>query len=397
MDVREYDTTDLAAVQRIWQECGWVDGEEAVHVEDFLADAHAVVADLDGAAEACTSIHDGSIDHTGTPLPLAAVTSVVTSRIGRRQGLARATLDTALRAAVERGMAVAALGIFDQGFYDRSGFGTGAEMLIVRVDPANLPADLPHRRPVRLSLDDVDDVVAALLARDTAHGAATLPSVALRRAERSWDDNGFGLGYRDADGALTHFVWCSAKAEEGPYQVREWAWRTPEQLCELLGLLRSLADQVRTVVLPEPAQLQLRVLVDRPGRMRVTRTTGEHRYEVRASAWWQARMLELPACVAALAAVGEVACNLHVTDPLDLPEVAGDWVLHLGPTSSATRGHDDHLPTLRLSVNALTRLWLGVRPATTLATSDGIEAPPDLLAALDDAVRLPRPDISTDF
>lgn len=397
MDIREYEDDDLDDVRRIWQECGWVDEEEAEHLEDFLVDAHTKVADLDGEVEAATSVHDGTIDHTGTPLPLAAVTAVVTSRVGRRQGLARATLDAALRSATKRGMVVAALGIFDQGFYDQSGFGTGAEMLMFRVDPAHLPSDLPYRRPVRLTLDDMADIVDALVARDTVHGAVTLPSVPMRRAEHSWGDNGFGLGYRDADGTLTHFIWCNAKAEEGPYEVREWAWRTPHELRELLGLLRSLSDQVRTVVVPEPAQAQLRVLIDRPGRMRITRTQGEHRYEVRASAWWQARILDVPRCLAALSAVRELHCNLHVLDPLDLPAVAGEWTVHLGARSSAVRGHEMDLPTLTLSVNALTRLWLGVRPATTLATTDHIEAERELLEALDDAVRLPRPDISMDF
>lgn len=397
MRVREYEDDDLAAVQRMWQECGWVDEDEAEHIADFLADADAIVDEVDGDAEACTAIHDGTIDHTGTSLPAAVVTAVTTSRVGRKQGLARATLDTAVRRAADRGMAVSVLGMFEQGFYDASGFGTGSEMLMVRTDPAHLSSNLPYRRPVRLTIDDIPAMVTALQARDVAHGGITLPSVPLRRAERQWDDNGFGLGYRSADGELTHFVWCSAKDEHGPYVVREWAWRRRTQLLELLGVLRSLGDQVRTVVLPEPAQAQLRVLVERPGRLGLTRTAGEHRYEVKAAAWWQARILDLPTCVAALSDAGELRCNLHLTDPLGLDDVAGDWVLELGPTSGAIPGREEGLPTLAASVNAFTRLWLGVRPATTLATTDDLEASPDLLAALDHAVRLPRPDVQMDF
>ncbi len=284
MQVREYEDDDLAAVQRMWQECGWVDEDETDHLADFLADADAVVAEIDGEAEACTAIHDGTLSHTSTSLPAAVVTAVTTSRVGRKQGLARATLDTAVRRAANRGMAVSVLGMFEQGFYDASGFGTGSEMLFVRTDPAHLDPDLPYRRPVRLTIDDVDAMVAALQARDVTHGGVTLTSVPLRRAERQWDESGFGLGYRDPDGELTHFVWCSAKDEHGPYVVREWAWRERTQLLELLGVLRSLGDQVRTIVLPEPAQAQLRVLVERPGRLGLTRTAGEHRYEVKAAA-----------------------------------------------------------------------------------------------------------------
>lgn len=397
MQVREYQEDDLTAVQRMWQECGWVDEDEAEHIDDFLADADAIVAELDGEAEACTAIHDGTVHHTGTPLPAAVVTAVTTSRVGRKQGLARATLDAALHRATERGMAVSVLGMFEQGFYDTSGFGTGSEMLFVRTDPAHLDPSLPYRRPLRLTIRDVPEMVTALQARDVTHGGVTLSSVPLRRAERQWDDNGFGLGYRDTDGELTHFVWCSAKDEHGPYEVREWAWRDRTQLLELLGALRSLGDQVRTIVIPEPAQAQLRVLIERPGRLGLTRTAGEHRYEVKAAAWWQARILDLPSCITALSAVGELHCNLHLADPLGIETVAGEWVLHLGQESSAIRGRDEDLPTLTASVNAFTRLWLGVRPATTLATTDHLEGSPELLAALDDGIRLPRPDVQTDF
>ena len=396
MEVREYEDEDLPAVQRIWQECGWVDEDEAEHLADFFTDADAVVAELDGDAEACTSVHDGTLDHTGTELPLAVVTSVTTSRVGRRQGLARATLDAALRRAAARGAAVSVLGMFEQGFYDRSGFGTGAEMLLLSVDPGHLSSELPYRRPVRLDLDDVPDMVDCLVARRRAHGAVTLPSVPLRRSERATDD-GFGLGYRDETGRLTHFVWCSAKGESGPYQVREWAWQDTQQLLELLGLLRSLGDQVRTIVLPEPADVQLQSLVDRIVRLKITRPSGDHRVLLWASAWWQARILDVPAAFAVLRSSQPLACNLRVSDPLDLDRVAGDWVLRLGPDTTVTRGHEDDLPTMATSVAALTRLWLGVRPASTLAATDDIDASRRLLAALDDAIRLPRPDVQMDF
>ena len=397
MEIRDYHDDDLPAVRRIWQEVGWVDEDEAEQLAPFLEDAHAVVAELDGSAEACTSIHDGHLHHTGTDLPLSVVTSVTTSRVGRKQGLARATLDTSLRRAAERGNVVSILGMFEQGFYDRSGFGTGAEMLIYRLDPGTLRADLPYRRPVRLGLDDVEEMVACSMRRARVHGGVLLASVAQRRAERAWDEGGFGLGYRDESGELTHFLWSTSKGEHGPYDVRDWAWQTTDQLLELLGLLRSLGDQVRSVIVPEPSALQLAVLIQQPGRQKLTRSSGDHRYQRRPSAWWQARILDLEPCIAALPASDDLHCNLRVTDPLDLDGVAGDWTLHLGAEPHVTRGHEEDLPLLSCSVNALTRLWLGVRPATTLATTDDITASPELLAALDGAVRLPRPDVQSDF
>jgi len=49
------------------------------------------------------------------------------------------------------------------------------------------------------------------------------------------------------------------------------------------------------------------------------------------------------------------------------------------------------LPTLEATVNAFTRLWLGVQPASGLAITDDIAGPPELLAALDRRLRLPAP------
>jgi hypothetical protein len=42
-------------------------------------------------------------------------------------------------------------------------------------------------------------------------------------------------------------------------------------------------------------------------------------------------------------------------------------------------------------VNAFTRLWFGVRPASGLALSDELNAPPELLDALDRTLLLPQP------
>lgn len=77
--------------------------------------------------------------------------------------------------------------------------------------------------------------------------------------------------------------------------------------------------------------------------------------------------------------------------------VAGDYVVTLGPSSRAEQGSDDALPTLSASVNAFTRMWLGVRPATGLAVTDNLAGPPPLLEALDPVLRLPDPKPDWDF
>ncbi len=77
--------------------------------------------------------------------------------------------------------------------------------------------------------------------------------------------------------------------------------------------------------------------------------------------------------------------------------MAGDYVVTLGPASGAAPGTDAALPTLDATVNAFTRLWLGVRPASGLSITDDLAAPPELIEALDDVLRLPEPHPDWDF
>jgi len=77
--------------------------------------------------------------------------------------------------------------------------------------------------------------------------------------------------------------------------------------------------------------------------------------------------------------------------------VSGDYVVTLGPTSSAEPGRDVALPTLTASAGAFTRMWLGVRPATGLAVTDELSGPQGLFEELDWALRLPDPKPDWDF
>ncbi len=69
----------------------------------------------------------------------------------------------------------------------------------------------------------------------------------------------------------------------------------------------------------------------------------------------------------------------------------------LGSSSGAEPARDNTLPTLTATVNAFTRLWLGVRPATGLAITDDLDGPAELLAQLDEVLRLPAPHPDWDF
>lgn len=409
VDVRPYEQGDLAEVQRLWREAGWVeDDADARLVEPFLAEAATYVGLLDGRVQGQASIHRGRMLHTGTDLDTAVVSAVLVSRTARRSGVARTALGSVLAEQAEAGAAVAVLGMFEQGFYDTLGFGTGAEMLFTQLDPATLDAMLPYRRPEELTLDDAAEIAACQAGRLRTHGGVALDWPRLREAELGWFEHGFGLGYRDADGRLTHCLWASSKGEHGPMEVHLWAYETSAQLRELLGALRSLSDQIRTLKLPEPPHAQLQPLVALPGRQEFTRPDGPHAYRQNADAWWQARVLDVPSCVAALDAVAELDLDVVLTDPVDafVPRgsawsgVGGAWRLELrsnGSVAAPLAAPDGSRPTLRCSVNAFSRLWLGVRPPTRLQGTDVLEADDGLLAALERCLPLPLPDVGMDF
>jgi GNAT superfamily N-acetyltransferase len=390
--------TDFDAVLRIWREVGWIDGSDGHKegLEAFCSVGRSSVALMDGEAECFVHWTPGDIAHTGTLLPFAGVTAVTTSRIARKQGFATSLTARALVEAIESGAAVAGLGIFDQGFYERFGFGTAPYEHRYSFDPASLRPQVPYRPPVRVGPDDWQAVHAALRSRMRAHGTLTLEPGRIVEAELKWTENPFGLGYRDETGTLTHFIYGKAKDEQGPYSIWHMAYRDGRQLLELLRLIRELADQVASVVMMEPPEIQLQDLLDKPFRQRARSIKSDHETVNRAGAFTQLRILDPAACASAHRWRGpEVAFDLTLDDPLDriVPGVGigGEHTVVVGDPSRFEPGHRGGLPVMVATVNAFSRFWFGVRPASSLAITDRLDGPPDLVAALDEAVRLPRP------
>ncbi len=412
MGVQPYDhQRDLAAVQRIWEDCRWVtDDDDKAAMVHFLQAADAWVARIDGQAECLVGTVPGRLRYQATDLPLAVVAGVTTSLVGRKQQLAGRVTATALGAAARAGAAVSVLGMFEQGFYDRLGFGTGSYDHVLTLDPATLRVDLPTRRPVRLTVEDWQEVHDCLMSRVRGHGGVVTGPAGLTRAEMAWTETPFGLGLRDDEGTLTGLVWGEGKGENGPFTVTHLAHRTPTELLEVLGLLRSLDDQVRSVKLTEPVGVQLQDVIRHVGRQEIAGKGASHGFRHEASAWWQIRILDLQAAVAACRLDGPaVRFCLQLSDPLDdllhdplgragSARAAGSWVVTLGPASSARRGSAGDLPTLTASVNAFSRMWLGVRPASVLSLTDDLAGPPGLLDALDRVLApLPTPHPGLDF
>jgi predicted acetyltransferase len=404
---REYDhEKDFEAAVRLWKEVGWLARGEEERLGYFVDGSRGIVADLDGSVECLVLMTDGTMRYLDCALQLAACTGVTTGRVARRLGLARRTLARSLAAEARRGAAVSALGVFEHGFYDALGYGTGSYSVRGRFDPACIKIDTRPRPPVRLSSDDWLAMHMARLGRRRTHGSCNLLPAGITRMETSDAEKSFGMGYRDGSGdALTHYVWLHADdMEQGPYNA-ELVYRTDDQLRELLALIKSLSDQVLSVSVREPAGMMLQDWLDRPIRHLNATDEGKFEARIRACSWWQVRILDLEACIAATRWTGKpLRFNLVLHDPASHYEsetgwggIGGRYVLTLADRAECRHGEHPSLPTLEASVNAFSRMWLGVLPASGIAFTEHLRGPDELMARLDEGFRLPIPQPDWDF
>lgn len=411
--IRPFDITiDLDAVTRIWREVRWIESDEqAAALPPFLDEAHSEVGTVDGTPECLVVRRPGTITYDATDLPMSAVAAVTTSHIGRKLGFASTLTARAVAAGAIDGAAVAALGMFEQGFYDRFGFATASYDHRASFDPQALHlSHVPYRTPVRLGADDAAGMAAALRTRMRHHGAVVLDGDAWVEAEFRWMEKPMALGYRNEHGEVTHFFAGTLGGEHGPLKIALLSYRSIDDLLELLRLIRELGDQVRSVIMDEPAILQIQTLLDSPMRHRQRMAAnGDSSTNSSHLAWWQLRICDLNACVAARHWEGEpIEFDLRLTDPVterlrddatlrrdgvrDLGAwsgVGGDYTVCVAEESTVEAGHTGSRPLIECDVGALTRLWFGVAPASTLIATQRFAAPPDLVARLDRAFRLP--------
>ncbi len=406
--IRKYSfRKDKKAIHRIWQECGWIGREkqELEALDRFVGVSDCWVAELDGNAESMATSTPGTFFHSGTPLQLAAITSVTTSRVARNQQTASRTVARLVSEQAFRGAQLSGLGIFEQGFYDRLGYGNGAYEHMVRFDPAWLVRLGTPRVPVRLGRDDWKEIHEARFSRRKLHGAVDLTPPEISLCEMDWSKNVFGLGYRE-NGKLTHFFVAHAdEVETGPYRIDWMVYRSVYEFRELLALVRGLGDQVRQGRMREPRDVQLQSLMKKPFQLHTITQEGKFTSRVAAYAYWQMRILDLPSCVSAVHARASLRFNLRLQDPLsrfvddDAPwrGCGGDYVVELGEESTAHPGSDPELPELKATVGDFTRFWMGGTRADVLAGLHSFRAPADLIQALDAALVLPKPAPDWDF
>jgi hypothetical protein len=297
--------------------------------------------------------------------------------------------------------------MFEQGFYDRLGFGSGPYESELSFDPALLKPGRPDRHPKRLGFDDFEAIHASRLSRKRTHGGCNLHPAEMTRAEMEWVKNGMGLGFYDGE-ILTHHIWLSREEPEfGPFRISWMAYRNSKELVELLGVIGTLGEQVRLIQIQEPPGIQLQDLINKP--LKHVQTSEKSRFQagIRSLAFWQARICDLEGSLSKTSLpIQPLSLNLLLTDPVEdylldsdaeWKGVGGSYVVRLGPESSASQGTNENLPILEASVGAWTRMWLGVRPATGLAVTDDLSGPETLLEQLDEVFRLPSPRINWEF
>jgi hypothetical protein len=218
--------------------------------------------------------------------------------------------------------------------------------------------------------------------------------------------NCFGLGYFNEEQRLTHHLWMSIKGEQGPGEIWWMSYQNYDQFLELMALVKSLGDQLLSVEMTEPPGIQFQDLLNKPFAKREITKRNRYASYMEASAYWLLRILDLPGCIEKTHLKGDtVSFNLELHDPVkkyvksssSWQGVDGQFVVHLGETSSAEAGHRSDLPMLRASVGAFTRFWIGAGNATGLSATDELDGPEDLLTSLDEKYALPTPSTDWDF
>ena len=248
-------------------------------------------------------------------LPLHAVTGVATMMHARRGGAAGRLLARALHRAHDEGAVVSALGAFDQGYYNRLGYGNGCNDVVAWFDPAALNVAEPTLNVVSLGAGDASRMHAARVRRYQWHGACSItPDGFTSGAVASCGNRGFGLGIEE-DGALRAHLFGARDCEDGETKVTlYWVCAdAPHYLVELFGALKRLADQIEEARMVSPPYFCLQDMVRRPLRknMHIGTPQGD-------ALFWQLRILDVRRAIEAvsLSAREPVVFNMTLSDPL---------------------------------------------------------------------------------
>ena len=400
MSYRQYDISrDRDALHRIWAEIGWIDSPGEEKFDRFLQGCSVIVADANGSAECAALTTPGTFRHLSKDLPFCCVAGITTGRVGRQQGMAQRLTAAALARAADEGAVIAGLSTFEQGFYDRLGFGCAAYDNHLAFDPAQLNVSVRARAPIRLSFDDWQRVHDARMNRLRLHGACNLTSAYITRSDMEWSSDRWGLGYANPDGSLSHYVYIEGGSGTSA-SVCWMCYQDTEHFLELLALIKSLGDQWMRVKMVEPPGVQMQGCIHRPTRGRLTTENSPFEQYNQARADKQVRICRLQDALANTHLPGPaVRFNLELSDPISKwlegangwQGIGGEYTVMLGPESAAERGSLHGVPMLKCTSGSFTRLWMGAVTCTGLALAGELNAPADLIKQLDVILRMPLP------
>ena len=398
---------DKDAIFRILNEVGWVhDKDKDTYLNSFLPKGDCWVVTIDDEPEVMVISTKGTIKYLKEDIQLGAVTGVTASFIARKQGIAARMTANKVAMDAMNGAEVQTLCIFDQGYYNKLGFGNGSYETLVEFSPSMLKIDRRIKNLKRFTSKDTEKMHKNRLDRMVQHGSVTLEDYTTM-AEFGEDDKNIGLGFVDEKGNITHHLtfWGKGK-ENGPIWIKWMSYQNLDQLMDLLAILKSLEDQIYLVRMIEPKEIHLQDFMERPFQTKSLTKKSQFQNGMNVSSFWQHRIINIEKCLRKTHLNCEnFSFNLELSDPIEKyisdeiewKGIGGKYTVHLGKNSKVEKDFTRNLPVLKASVGAFTRMWFGILPASTLVYSDGLEAPKDLLEKLDQAFILPKPRIDWEY
>ena len=308
----------------------------------------------------------------GTVTPVSGVSWVAVWPTHRRRGILRALMSRQLDDLAARGEALAILTASESGIYGRFGYGIANSTMSIEINPHRASFREPVAADGWLRLIDREEALALL--PEIYDRVRRLQPGALSRSAERWQSMlgpSRNTNHRDGvrffvvhessagqvDGAATYRI-----KEEWPDDlpanilgIREILALTPAVYAALWQYLLSVDLVGRVRAASRPVDEPLRWLLAEPRRLRITRLGDE---------LW-ARLLDIPAALAARRYATEGALVLDVRDPFR-PQNEGRYALDGSPDGA------DCTPTTRdadlvLGVDDLAAVYLGGERFSTLA------------------------------
>ncbi|MDP8221638.1 MAG: hypothetical protein P9X26_09840, partial [Candidatus Stygibacter frigidus] len=86
--IRDYREKDFKAIERIWQECGWLEGSMESTMQEIIKDSRIKVAEIDDSVEASAMATDAQVQYLDVVIQANVINAVTVSLVARKNGLA---------------------------------------------------------------------------------------------------------------------------------------------------------------------------------------------------------------------------------------------------------------------------------------------------------------------